>query len=52
MVKNGPKSYFVYWRLIWACLTGNLGGAERWQIMGFQQILKEADFFISCRGCI
>jgi hypothetical protein len=45
MVKNGLRSSFVYWRLIWACLTGNLDRVERWQIMGFQQILKESRVF-------
>jgi len=45
MVKNGLRSSFVYWSLIWACLMGNLDRVERWQIMEFQQILKKAKFF-------
>ena len=44
MVKNGVKSYFVYWSLIWACLTDNSGRVERGQIRRFHQILKEAEF--------
>jgi hypothetical protein len=35
MVKDGFYSSFVFSRLIWACLMGNLGRVERWQIMGF-----------------
>ena len=34
MVKNGFKSFFVFLRLIWTCLTGNLDRYERWQLMG------------------
>jgi hypothetical protein len=45
MVKNGLKSYFVFSRLIWACLTCNLDSVERWQLTGFQQILKKVGFF-------
>ena len=44
MVKTGFQSSFVYWSLIWACLTGNLGRVERGQITGLQQILKKAGF--------
>jgi hypothetical protein len=44
MVKNGFKSSFVYWSLIWARLTGNLGRVERPQTRGFQQILKKVGF--------
>jgi len=45
MVKKDHKSSFVYWSLIWTCLTGNLDHFERRQIMGFQQILKKTEFF-------
>jgi hypothetical protein len=45
MVKNGFYSSFVYWSLIWACLTGNLDSVERWQLTGFHQSLKGAEFF-------
>jgi hypothetical protein len=45
MVKNGVKSSFVYWSLIWACLTDNPGRVERPQTRGFHQILKEVEFF-------
>jgi hypothetical protein len=45
MFKNGSKSPFVYWSLIWACLMGNLGRAEGWQIMGFDQSSMEVEFF-------
>jgi hypothetical protein len=44
MVKNGFYSSFVYWRLIWACLTDNLDRVERWQITGFHQSRMEAEF--------
>jgi len=45
MVKNGVKSSFVYWRLIWACLLGECRRVERWQNMGFHQICMEVEFF-------
>jgi hypothetical protein len=32
------------WRLILACLPGNFGRVERWQLTGFHQILKELGF--------
>jgi hypothetical protein len=44
MVKNGVKSPFVYWSLIWACLTGDLDRVERWQITGFHQSSMEVEF--------
>jgi hypothetical protein len=34
MVKTGLGPSFAYWRLIWACLTGNLGRVEGWQLTG------------------
>jgi len=37
-------SFRVWFGLV---LWANLGGAEKWQVTGFQQILKEADFFIN-----
>jgi hypothetical protein len=45
MVKNGLYSSFVYWGLIWACLTGGLDRVGRWQITGFHQSLMEVEFF-------
>jgi hypothetical protein len=44
MIKNGPKSSFVYWSLIGACLTGDLDRVERWQITGFRQSSMEVEF--------
>jgi len=44
MVKNGHKASFVYWSLVWTCLTGNLDHFERRQITEFQQILKKTEF--------
>jgi hypothetical protein len=44
MVKNGFYSSFVYWSLFWACLTGNFGRVERWQIAGFHQSSMEVEF--------
>jgi hypothetical protein len=44
MVKNGFYSSFVYWSLIWACLTGNLNRVGRWQITGFHQSSMEVEF--------
>jgi len=43
MVKNGLKSSFVYWSLIWTCLTDNPGRVERGQITEFHQVLKEVE---------
>jgi hypothetical protein len=48
MVKNGLNSSFVYWTLIWACLTGNLDRVERRQITGFHQSRTDVVFPISC----
>jgi hypothetical protein len=45
MVKNGVYSSFVYWSVIWACLTGNLDCVERWQITGFHQTSMEVEFY-------
>jgi hypothetical protein len=44
MAKNGFNSSFVYPRLIWACLLGECRRVGRWQITGFQQILREVEF--------
>jgi hypothetical protein len=45
MVKNGVYSSFVYWSVIWACLTDNLDCVERWQITGFHQTSMEVEFY-------
>jgi hypothetical protein len=45
MVKNGFYSSFVFSSLIWACLVGKSWPRVKMANHGFQQILKEAEFF-------
>jgi hypothetical protein len=45
MVKNGFYSSFVFSSLIWACFLGKSWPRAKMTNHGFQQILKEVEFF-------
>jgi len=51
MVKNGVKSSFVYWRLIWACLLGECRRVERCKTWVSIKSVWKWSFSIKREGC-